>query len=80
MASKPNYKMLTFQKIIDEIGVSKDKDIFNLQIEDLCKIKNFQRVDLENIIEMRKVIKTDGIIGYLREEQTNKRKEDSNAK
>ena len=39
MASKPNYKMLTFQKIIDEIGVSKDKDIFKLSLFMIIDIK-----------------------------------------
>ena len=48
----PNYKMLTFQKVINDIGISKDKEILNMQIEDLGKIKNFQKRDLKNIIEL----------------------------
>ena len=63
----PNYKMLTFQKVINDIGISKDKEILNMQIEDLGKIKNFQKRDLKNIIELRQKIKEGGIIAYLRE-------------
>lgn len=63
----PNYKMVTFQKVLNDIGISKDKDILNMQIEDLGKIKNFQKRDLENIIELRQRIKEGGIIAYLKE-------------
>lgn len=63
----PNYKMVTFQKVLNDIGISKDKDILNMQIEDLGKIKNFQKRDLENIIELRQKIKEGGIIAYLKE-------------
>ena len=50
----PNYKMVTFQKVLNDIGISKDKEILNMQIEDLGKIKNFQKRDLKNIIELRR--------------------------
>lgn len=63
----PNYKMVTFQKVLNDIGISKDKEILNMQIEDLGKIKNFQKRDLKNIIELRQKIKEGGIIAYLRE-------------
>ena len=63
----PNYKMVTFQKVLNDIGISKDKEILNMQIEDLGKIKNFKKRDLENIIELRQKIKEGGIIAYLRE-------------
>ena len=55
----PNYKMVTFQKVLNDIGISKDKEILNMQIEDLGKIKNFQKRDLKNIIELRQKIKED---------------------
>ena len=63
----PNYKMVTFQKVLNDIGISKDKEILNMQIEDLGKIKNFQKRDLKNIIELRQKIKEGGIIAYLKE-------------
>ena len=76
----PNYKMLTFQKVIHDIGISKDKEILNMQIEDLEKIKNFQKRDLENIIELRQKIKEGGIIAYLKETNDEYEKREKNRK
>jgi len=66
MSGKRNYKIETLQKLLNT-GISKDKDIMSLQIEDLVKINDLKIVDIKNIIELRERIKKDGLISYLSE-------------
>lgn len=63
---RTNYELQTLSKVL-KIGVSKDKDILNLQIEDLQKIDNLNMRDIKNIIKLRKSVKENGLISYLSE-------------
>ncbi|MBO5005505.1 MAG: hypothetical protein J6D03_09795 [Clostridia bacterium] len=62
--NKTNYKMKTFEKL-KTLGVTNDKDILNLKIEDLKRLQDLQLRDVLNIIELRESIKTNGLVGYL---------------
>jgi len=70
MSKKPNYKMLTIEKL-QKIGITKDKQILDIQIEDIIKIPNLKLIDLNNIVDLRTTIKSlkskddNGIMGYL---------------
>lgn len=61
---KVNYEMQTLSKIL-KTGVSKDKDILNLQIESLENIENLTIRDVRNIIKMKKCVKENGLMSYL---------------
>lgn len=61
---KVNYEMQTLAKIL-KTGISKDKDILNLQIENLENIENLTIRDLKNIIKMKKCVKENGLMSYL---------------
>ncbi len=65
MAGKrPNNKMNTVDKL-KTLGITNDKDILNLAIEDLGKLKDLKLIDVFNIIELRSCIKSKGLIGYI---------------
>lgn len=59
-----NYEMQTLSKIL-KTGISKDKDILNLQIENLENIENLTIRDVKNIIKMKKCVKENGLMSYL---------------
>lgn len=61
---KVNYEMQTLAKIL-KTGISKDKDILNLQIENLENIENLTIRDVKNIIKMKKCVKENGLMSYL---------------
>ena len=61
---KVNYEMQTLSKIL-KTGISKDKDILNLQIENLENIENLTIRDVRNIIKMKRCVKENGLMSYL---------------
>ena len=61
---KVNYEMQTLAKIL-KTGIPKDKDILNLQIENLENIENLTIRDVKNIIKMKKCVKENGLMSYL---------------
>ena len=62
--AKTNYKLKTFEKL-KTLGIANDKDILNLKIEDLAKLPELQLRDVLNVIELRKSIRTNGLVSYL---------------
>ena len=67
---KPNYKMLTIEKL-NKIGITKDKQLIDMNIEDIPKIPNLKIIDIQNIIDLRASIRAlkskdeSGILGFL---------------
>ncbi|MBR3325265.1 MAG: hypothetical protein IKG14_04385 [Clostridia bacterium] len=67
---KPNLKMMTVERLIKN-GFTKDKQVMEMKIEDLPKLGDYKRVDINNIIEIRETISSlkskdeNGVMGFL---------------
>lgn len=66
MSTKGNIKFRTLNKLF-EAGLGTEKDISNMQIEDLKKIKNLSINDIDVIIGFKVAIKEKKFLEYLRE-------------
>lgn len=61
---KTNYKMKTFEKL-EGLGLSNEKEILNMKVNELKSLIPFSVKDVLNIIEMQEGIKKDGLVAYL---------------
>lgn len=66
MSTRGNIKFRTLNKLF-EAGLGTEKDISNMQIEDLKKIKNLSINDIDVIIGFKVAIKEKKFLEYLRE-------------
>lgn len=62
--SKRNYRIKTFEKL-EALGISSEKEILNMKVNQLKLLIPFSVKDILNIIEMQEGVKKDGLIPYL---------------
>ena len=56
--------MKTFEKL-EGLGLSNEKEILNMKVNELKSLIPFSVKDVLNIIEMQEGIKKDGLVAYL---------------
>nr|MBP3680642.1 hypothetical protein [Clostridia bacterium] len=62
--TKRNYRIKTFEKL-EGLGLSNEKEILNMKVNELKSLIPFSVKDVLNIIEMQEGIKKDGLVAYL---------------
>ena len=62
--SKRNYRIKTFEKL-ETLGISSEKEILNMKVNQLKLLIPFSVKDILNIIEMQEGVEKDGLIPYL---------------
>lgn len=62
--TKRNYRIKTFEKL-EALGLSNEKEILNMKVNELKFLIPINVKDVPNIIEMQEGIKKDGLVAYL---------------